>query len=94
MIHKLYAHKKFKWSYVYHTVFKEYLNIGDVVIMDMDGDIVAVKVVSGNIRCYDCPFNKNRTCTVRNTHLDAIMCRRPDDTYVSFESFDNILENL
>lgn len=94
MIHKLKAHKKFERSVVYHVTFNGYLDMGDVIIIDMDGNIVMAEVVSSNIVCDGCPFTKGRSCTVRNDSIDKILCHRHDDTYVGFASLDNILENL
>ena len=94
MIHKLKAHKKFEMSNVYHVAFDGYLDMGDVVIIDMDGTIAMARVVSSDIVCDGCPFTKGRSCTVRNDSIDKILCHRHDDTYVGFCSIDNILEAL
>lgn len=94
MIHKLKAHKKFEWSEVYHVLFDGYLYHDDVVIMDMEGDIVMVKVVPSDVLCDGCPFAKGRTCTVRNDSINKIMCHRSDGSYVGFKSLDSILEEL
>lgn len=81
-------------SNVYHVAFNGYLDNGDVIIVDMGGNIVMAMVVPSSIVCGGCPFVKGRTCTVRNDSIDKIMCHRHDDTYVGFVSLDNILENL